>query len=107
MGEIEPSPLLPRDLFITFILSVIDVVQNMQDDLADIYDQHNEIQESLGRSYDVGEIDESELDDGKLITISILIYSRTGRSILHNAKILSRSNTEVLSCSMIRTRNFH
>ncbi|PRP84255.1 hypothetical protein PROFUN_08275 [Planoprotostelium fungivorum] len=40
----------------------IDEIDNLQDDLADIYDQHNEIQDALGRSYDVGEIDESELD---------------------------------------------
>lgn len=41
----------------------------MQDDLSDLLQQNNEIQESLGRSYDVGDIDETELEDG------IFIYS--------------------------------
>eukprot|EP01117_Protostelium_nocturnum_P013222 TRINITY_DN4921_c0_g1_i1.p1 TRINITY_DN4921_c0_g1~~TRINITY_DN4921_c0_g1_i1.p1 ORF type:complete len:244 (+),score=89.26 TRINITY_DN4921_c0_g1_i1:104-733(+) len=41
----------------------IEDIDNMQDELADIFEQHNEIQDSLGRSYDVGEVDESELDD--------------------------------------------
>lgn len=39
------------------------LVQNLQDDLTDLLDQTNEIQDILGRSYDV-DIDESELDDG-------------------------------------------
>lgn len=43
----------------------------MQDDLEDLLQMNNEIQESLGRSYDVGDIDETELEDGKAINNSI------------------------------------
>ena len=36
----------------------------MQDEMQDLLEQANEIQESLGRSYDVGEVDETDLEDG-------------------------------------------
>mmetsp|Transcript_21417 Transcript_21417/g.29966 ORF Transcript_21417/g.29966 Transcript_21417/m.29966 type:complete len:206 (+) Transcript_21417:93-710(+) len=41
----------------------IDDVDKLQDEMMDLYDQNNEIQEALSRSYDVGEVDESELED--------------------------------------------
>jgi len=41
----------------------IDDVENLQDDLSDLLDQNEEIQSALGRSYGVGEVDESELED--------------------------------------------
>jgi len=41
----------------------IDDVENMQDDLSDLLQDNNEIQEALGRSYGVGEVDETELED--------------------------------------------
>jgi charged multivesicular body protein 5 len=42
----------------------IDDIEDVQDELADMMLDMNEVQESLGRSYGVGdEIDESELDD--------------------------------------------
>eukprot|EP01114_Cavostelium_apophysatum_P023874 TRINITY_DN913_c0_g1_i1.p1 TRINITY_DN913_c0_g1~~TRINITY_DN913_c0_g1_i1.p1 ORF type:complete len:209 (+),score=65.95 TRINITY_DN913_c0_g1_i1:141-767(+) len=41
----------------------IDDIENMQDDLTDLLEENNEIQDALGRSYGVGEIDESELED--------------------------------------------
>jgi len=41
----------------------IDDVESMQDDLSDLLESNNEIQEALGRSYGVGEVDESELED--------------------------------------------
>ncbi len=43
----------------------IDDVENLQDELTDMLDMNNEIQETLGRSYGVGDIDESELEGGK------------------------------------------
>lgn len=42
-------------------------VQNMHDDMADLLEQANEIQETLGRSYAVpDEIDEADLEAGAL-----------------------------------------
>jgi len=41
----------------------IDDIEDMQDEMTDLLEQSNEIQESLGRSYDVGDVDESELED--------------------------------------------
>jgi len=41
----------------------IDDIENLQDDLTDMMESNNEIQEALGRSYGIGDIDESELDD--------------------------------------------
>ncbi len=41
----------------------IDKIEKMQDEMADLMEMGNEIQESLGRSYDVPEdVDEAELD---------------------------------------------
>jgi hypothetical protein len=45
----------------------------MQDEMSDLMEQSNEIQESLGRSYDVGEIDEGELEDGE-VSVNIGSY---------------------------------
>lgn len=39
-------------------------LQNVQDELEDMLDQHNEIQEALGRSYGVPDVDEAELEAG-------------------------------------------
>ena len=41
----------------------IDDIENMQDDMADLLEMTNEIQDSLARSYNTPEFDESELDD--------------------------------------------
>jgi len=41
----------------------IEDVENLQDDMTDLLDQTNEIQDALGRSYGVGEVDEDELED--------------------------------------------
>lgn len=41
----------------------IDNIEDLQDDLADMMEDMNEVQDALGRSYDVGEdIDEADLD---------------------------------------------
>jgi charged multivesicular body protein 5 len=41
----------------------IDKIERMQDEMADLMEMGNEIQESLGRAYDVPEeVDEAELD---------------------------------------------
>lgn len=41
----------------------IDKIERMQDEMADLMEMGNDIQESLGRSYDVPEdVDEAELD---------------------------------------------
>jgi len=41
----------------------ISDVENLTDDLSDLLQDTNEIQEALGRSYNVGEVDEGELED--------------------------------------------
>ncbi|XP_074599442.1 vacuolar protein sorting 60 [Brevipalpus obovatus] len=40
----------------------IDDIENVQDELEDMLDQHNEIQEALGRTYGVPDVDEAELE---------------------------------------------
>nr|CAG4638757.1 EOG090X0EA1 [Cyclestheria hislopi] len=40
----------------------IDEIEDVQDDLADLLEQADEVQESLGRSYGVPDIDEDELE---------------------------------------------
>jgi charged multivesicular body protein 5 len=40
----------------------IDDIENMQDELEDMLDQANDVQEALGRSYGVPDVDESELE---------------------------------------------
>merc|ERR1712142_1287225 len=40
----------------------IDQIEDMQDDLADMMEDANEIQETLGRSYGMPEIDEDDLE---------------------------------------------
>ena len=40
----------------------IDQIEDMQDELADMMEDANEIQESLGRSYGIPDIDEDELE---------------------------------------------
>lgn len=55
----------------------------MQDDLGDMVEQANEVQDALGRSYGVPDVDEDELEAGNLhfcmkiilITILSLIFS--------------------------------
>lgn len=38
--------------------------QNIQDELEDMLDQANEVQEALGRSYGMPEVDDDELEAG-------------------------------------------
>lgn len=45
----------------------IIVLQNIQDELEDMLDQANEVQEALGRSYGMPEVDDDELEAGLLI----------------------------------------
>jgi charged multivesicular body protein 5 len=40
----------------------IDDIENLQDDLEDMLEQANDVQEALGRSYGVPDVDESELE---------------------------------------------
>ena len=40
----------------------IDQIEDMQDELADMMEDANEIQESLGRSYGMPDVDEDELE---------------------------------------------
>jgi charged multivesicular body protein 5 len=40
----------------------IDDIENMQDELEDMLEQANEVQEAMGRSYGVPDVDESELE---------------------------------------------
>lgn len=40
--------------------------QNIQDELEDMLDQANEVQEALGRSYGMPEVDDDELEAGLL-----------------------------------------
>jgi len=47
----------------------------MQDEMEDLLDQANEIQEALGRSYNLPEdIDEADLEAGKYLYINIFIF---------------------------------
>lgn len=41
--------------------------QNVQDELEDMLDQANEVQEALGRSYGMPEVDDDELEAGLLL----------------------------------------
>lgn len=41
-------------------------LQNIQDELEDMLDQANEVQEALGRSYGMPEVDDDELEAGLL-----------------------------------------
>lgn len=41
----------------------IDKIEKMQDGMMDLLDQQREVQEALGQSYDVPDVDESELMD--------------------------------------------
>jgi charged multivesicular body protein 5 len=40
----------------------INKIENLQDDLADILEQANEVQDAMGRTYGMPEVDESELE---------------------------------------------
>ncbi|GFO31744.1 charged multivesicular body protein 5 [Plakobranchus ocellatus] len=40
----------------------IDQIENMQDELEDLMEQNNEIQEVMGRSYGMPEVDDDELE---------------------------------------------
>lgn len=40
----------------------LNKIENLQDDMADILEQANEIQETMGRTYGMPEVDESELE---------------------------------------------
>lgn len=44
----------------------IDQIEDMQDDLSDMMEQANEVQEVLGRTYGVPDLDEDELEAGKI-----------------------------------------
>ncbi len=43
----------------------IDQIEDLQDDLSDMMEQANEVQEVLGRTYGVPDVDEDELEAGK------------------------------------------
>lgn len=47
----------------------IDQIEDMQDDLSDMMEQANEVQEVLGRTYGVPDLDEDELEAGKIIIL--------------------------------------
>ncbi len=47
----------------------------MQDEMEDLLDQANEIQEALGRSYNLPEdIDEADLEAGKYLYFNIILF---------------------------------
>ncbi len=58
------------------------IFQDLQDDLADMLEEANEVQDVLGRSYGMPEIDEDELegqldallDDMALVTTSLFVF---------------------------------
>lgn len=55
----------------------IDKIEKMQDDMADMMEEANEIQEALGRSYGTpDDIDEADLEAGKVLQLiaNILIF---------------------------------
>ncbi len=63
----------------------IFIFQDLQDDLADMLEEANEVQDVLGRSYGMPEIDEDELegqldallDDMALVTTSSFVFFLT------------------------------
>lgn len=48
------------------MLKIYILLQNVQDELEDMLDQSNEVQEALGRSYGMPEVDDDELEAGML-----------------------------------------
>lgn len=55
-------------MLLEFIYCVFQLnLQDLQDELEDMLDQANEVQEALGRSYGVPDVDEAELEAGELI----------------------------------------
>ena len=66
----------------------IDEIEDLQDDMADIMDQANEVQESLGRSYGVGQ----DIDEGKYIYMHTYVYvcARMYVYVSFTAKILQK-----------------
>lgn len=62
-------------------------VQNVQDELEDMLDQANEVQEALGRSYGMPEVDDDELEAGK----EGYIFSFTKCSLMHYIPMLNNN----------------
>lgn len=57
-------------LFYYFNMFYVNVFkQNIQDELEDMLDQANEVQEALGRSYGMPEVDDDELEAGMIISL--------------------------------------
>lgn len=50
--------------------------QNIQDELEDMLDQANEVQEALGRSYGMPEVDDDELEAGLLFFFLMKIKTK-------------------------------
>jgi charged multivesicular body protein 5 len=45
----------------------LDKIEDLQDELEDMMEQANEVQEVLGRSYGVPDVDEAELEAGTIL----------------------------------------
>jgi charged multivesicular body protein 5 len=60
--QVEVMRMTSKEMSKTFKKFSVDEVERMQDDLADLYEQHQEIQEVMGRAYGVpDDVDEDEL----------------------------------------------
>ena len=63
MATVDVMKATNKDLKRQFGKVDVDKLERMQDEMADLMEQGNEIQEAMGRSYDVPEeVDEAELD---------------------------------------------
>ena len=63
MATVDVMKQTNKDLKRQFGKMDVDKLERMQDEMADLIEQGNEIQEAMGRSYDVPEeVDEAELD---------------------------------------------
>eukprot|EP01118_Nematostelium_gracile_P011864 TRINITY_DN427_c0_g1_i1.p1 TRINITY_DN427_c0_g1~~TRINITY_DN427_c0_g1_i1.p1 ORF type:complete len:210 (-),score=66.09 TRINITY_DN427_c0_g1_i1:47-676(-) len=72
----------------------IDDIENLQDEMFDLMETTNEIQETLGRSYDVGEVDESELDD-ELAALGDELDMEASASYLNESALPSPGQSEL------------
>lgn len=63
----------PINYLSKFKLQFFTVLQNVQDELEDMLDQANEVQEALGRSYGMPEVDDDELEAGLYIICSLFV----------------------------------
>lgn len=62
--------------------------QNIQDELEDMLDQANEVQEALGRSYGMPEVDDDELEAGLLFVFSWNLRQNTMNNLFLFALII-------------------